>query len=465
MDVDIECQQKKHNNQKIQTATIHSISENASYFNFIKSMDTKGPINPPSKQNSYIHVTVDSFSHFVVTVSIKQNNAQNAVKSLLHHWITKFGPPVYLVTDRGSEYINCEFANSCTTMGIRHSPRTRYAPWTNGLVVNQNKNLGTHLRLFLHNTPENWSTQVHMYAYAHISQPLSELNLSPYEIVFHTIPRVPINFEHNLQRDTYRNCTSQYSQDLPLHTHYEKSNLNPFFYKILSKPIPQWILATETAMIQMYHTVYENTKRKINSFAYFNKTYSNPRPLDIGTFVLERNFLHVHFSDKLKPLRIGPIKITNKISDITYKIVNQDGYTSHIHRNHLVSYDPKEPIIFPFKQQYILHSNNYNNENNNPNSNDSNSCNPFFEEHLIEDEKHTFIDSNKETDIPSTIDYSQETFNQYSPFPYQQKTNNTNPEYQPDIHDSDNFINPRRHTSDRYNFRPQPQKDYRPFFK
>ena len=71
-------------------------------------MDTKGPINPPSNQNSYIHVLVDAFSHFVVTVPIKQNNAQNAVNSLLHHWITKFGPPVYLVTDRGSEYINSQ---------------------------------------------------------------------------------------------------------------------------------------------------------------------------------------------------------------------------------------------------------------------------------------------------------------------------------------------------------------------
>ena len=182
----------------------------------------------------------------MVTVPVKQNNAQNAVNSLLHHWITKFGPPVYLVTDRGSDYINSELANLCTTMGIIHSPRTPYAPWTNGLVENQNKNLGTHLRLFLHNTPENWSTQVHMYAYAHNSQPLSELNLSPYEIVFHTIPRIPKHFELNLQSDTYQNCTSSYCQDLPLHTHYDKSNLNPFFHKISSKPTPQWILTTET---------------------------------------------------------------------------------------------------------------------------------------------------------------------------------------------------------------------------
>ena len=43
----IECQQNKHYIQKIQTATIQTFSENASYFNFRISMDTKGPINPP----------------------------------------------------------------------------------------------------------------------------------------------------------------------------------------------------------------------------------------------------------------------------------------------------------------------------------------------------------------------------------------------------------------------------------
>ena len=102
-----------------------------------------------------------------------------------------------------------------------------------------------------------------MHAYAHNSQPLSELNLSPYEIVFHTIPRIPINFELNLQRDTYRNCTSQYCQELPLHTHYDKSNLNPFFHKNLSKPFPQWILATETAMIQIPIRYMKTQKERI----------------------------------------------------------------------------------------------------------------------------------------------------------------------------------------------------------
>ena len=67
----------------------------------------------------------------------------------------KFGPHIYLVTDRGSEYVNKEIAHLCTLMGIRHSPRTAYSPWTNGLVEVQNRNFGTHVRMFLHDTPED----------------------------------------------------------------------------------------------------------------------------------------------------------------------------------------------------------------------------------------------------------------------------------------------------------------------
>ena len=162
----IECQRNKHFNMKIQTAPTQSFSEHAPSFNYRISSDTKGTNNPPSHNKSYIHVIFEDFSHFVVTVPIKSNNAKTAIKTLLHHWIIKFGPPIYLVTDRRSEYVNKEMAHLCTLMGIRHSPRTAYSPWTNGLVKVQKRNLGTHLGMFLHDTPKVWAFQVHMYAYA-----------------------------------------------------------------------------------------------------------------------------------------------------------------------------------------------------------------------------------------------------------------------------------------------------------
>ena len=177
---------------KIQTAPTQSFSEHAPSFNYIISMDTKGPNKPPSHNKSYIHVIIDAFSHFIVTVPIKSNNAKTAIKTLLHHWIIKFGPPIYLVTDLGSEYVNKEMAQLCTLMGIRHSPRTAYSPWTNGLVEVQNRYLGTHLRMFLHDTHKDWAFQVHMSAYAHNSQPLQNSVFLLMKLFFIPDPEYPL---------------------------------------------------------------------------------------------------------------------------------------------------------------------------------------------------------------------------------------------------------------------------------
>ena len=86
------------------------------------------------------------------------------------------------------------------------------------------------------------------------------------------------------------------------------------------------------------------------------------------------------------------------------------------------------------------------------------------EEQLVDEDEDK--NSNKGTEIPSTIDFQPEPFSQYSSFPYQQnkqQVSYTNSENQSNIHDYDNYINPRGHTHDRYNFRPQPRKDYRLF--
>ena len=79
-------------------------------------------------------------------------------------------------------------------------------------------------------------------------------------------------------------------------------------------------------MLQIYSTLFENTLRKINSHAYITKTYHEGKPLPFGTFVLKRNFTHVHFSDKLKPLRIGPYKIIDRLSDLTFELLDTIQY-------------------------------------------------------------------------------------------------------------------------------------------
>ena len=98
--------------------------------------------------------------------------------------------------------------------------------------------------------------------------------------------------------------------------------------------------------------------KKLNSYAYITKTYHEGKP--IGTFVLKRHFAHIQFSDKFKPLRIGPYKILDRLSDVTYELLAQDGSTLHVHRNYLISYYPEEPILYPHLRHFMRFSDSIN---------------------------------------------------------------------------------------------------------
>ena len=118
---------------------------------------------------------------------------------------------------------------------------------------------------------QDWAFQVHIYVYAHISQPLSVLNVALHEIVFHTQPRFPLTFDLNLNRNTSKTCISQYCSQLPEHSHYDKTDLNSFFCRTLSKPIPLWFVAVEIAMLQICSTVHENTLKKNQFTCIYHK--------------------------------------------------------------------------------------------------------------------------------------------------------------------------------------------------
>ena len=70
------------------------------------------------------------------------------------------------------------------------------------------------------------------------------------------------------------------------------------------------------------------------------------------TLIIHTKFKPGKFSLKLKPLHLGPYKILKHLSDVTYELMSKDGSTFPTHRNHILPYYPKEPVIFPYLRQY-----------------------------------------------------------------------------------------------------------------
>ena len=62
------------------------------------------------------------------------------------------------------------------------------------------------------------------------------------------------------------------------------------------------------------------------------------------------------FIFQTNPLRFGPYKILARLSEVTYGLLSQDGNTFHTHRNHFISYYPKERHLYPHIRKFMRFS-------------------------------------------------------------------------------------------------------------
>ena len=224
-------------------------------------------------------------------------------------------------------------------------------------------------------------------------------------------------------------------------------------------------------MLQIYSTVYYNTLRKLNSYAYITKTYHEGKPLPIGTFVLKRHFAHVHFSNKLKHLRIGPYKILYRLSDFTCELLAQDGSTLHVHINHLIPYYPKELLLYPHLRHFLRFSDslNYDIKIRKPNKNANSDSSPFNSDESLSDDPSSSDDQNPSQDHPfQNSSNTNPPSNITSPFKQILKAPDNNQFFDRTRHPSQNqstppYVTDIRNAKTHYNLKQQPKMDYRLF--
>ena len=214
-------------------------------------------------------------------------------------------------------------------------------------------------------------------------------------------------------------------------------------------------------MLQIFTILHNYTPKKINSQAYITKTYHEGKPLALGTFVLKRNFTNVHFSDKLKPLRIGHYKKLDRLSYVTYELLSQDGNTFNIHRNHLIPYYPKEPLLQPHLRNFMRFPDSINTDIPKPNNYANSDSSSFLSDTSSSD------DESYNTTHPFNPDISS---NDASSHKIIIKTHDTNPSSTRIRHPTDSFFLPtpddtpqNRTLKSHYKLRQQPRKDYRLF--
>jgi cleavage and polyadenylation specificity factor subunit 1 len=96
-------------------------------------MDLVGPL-PPSNGNIYILSIVDRFTRWPEAYPIPDASAKTIARVFMTQYVSRFGVPLEITTDRGSQFESKLFKELTQLTGTFHTKTTAYHPQANGMV-------------------------------------------------------------------------------------------------------------------------------------------------------------------------------------------------------------------------------------------------------------------------------------------------------------------------------------------
>jgi len=118
--------------------------------------------------------------------------ADSAAFALTSGWISRFGVPISITTDRGRQFESRLFGTLCRQMGIIHHRTTSYHPASNGMVERFHRQLKASLRAGIHNS--NWMELLPMILLGIRNCIKPELGATPAQLLYGSNLRLPGDF-------------------------------------------------------------------------------------------------------------------------------------------------------------------------------------------------------------------------------------------------------------------------------
>ena len=108
-------------------------------------VDLVGPL-PSSHGFTYLFTCIDRSTRWPEAIPLAGISASECASAMFHGWISRFGVPAVITSDRGAQFTSSLWSAICSLLNIKHKTTTAFHPQSNGMVERFHRQLKNSLR-------------------------------------------------------------------------------------------------------------------------------------------------------------------------------------------------------------------------------------------------------------------------------------------------------------------------------
>lgn len=282
---------KRHHNripqqpQCIPTKPFHTVT-----------MDVVGPVPKSQYGDQYILVIQDLLTRWVEMVPMKRTDAITIMTKLRRAWLTRYGFPIRLLTDRAREFTGTEMSKFCNFHGIEKVHTVAYRPQGNGVNERMHQEVTKYISMYLDGQKAGkWYELLDEAKWVCNSAYHGSLGMSPYEALFGELPFVGAVGIPQVDMD--------------------------------NTPFKDYYGMKRRQLIEKRKAISENLLNAQNRSLKIHNKHARPIPFQAGDFVLYKNFNPRHKWDRKF---LGPFRIMERLSPVVFELeVSGKRFSAH----------------------------------------------------------------------------------------------------------------------------------------